>query len=111
MDGPDGGGGGDGEMRMDWREEPMGLVVVGRVGGYEQGEGWWNPSCLSSFWHEHLGRRRCQNKDGESGGGTDLKIDGRIQGLGFRHVKIEMFPKATSWEQMDIQMYSKKFIW
>lgn len=33
MGGPEGGG--DGEMRMDLREESM-----GREGGYEQGEGW-----------------------------------------------------------------------
>ena len=36
-----------------------------------------------------------------------FKEDGRIQGLGSGHVKFEMFPKATSWEQMAIQMYRK----
>lgn len=91
-------------------KSPWDWLVEGRVGGYEQGEGWWNPGCLSSFWHEHLGGRRCQNKDGESGGGTDLKIDGGTQGLGFGHEKFEMFPKATSWEQMDRQMYSIRLI-
>lgn len=33
--------------------------------------------------------------------------DGRTPGLGRGRVKSEIFPKTASWEQMDIQMYSK----